>query len=108
MTTLELRLGGDLVALKRAIAGQGIGAIGAGTSSTFLAASSGYVTDLAFPGNPNDAAPVQMAASSTVNDLTGPRLASFELNLEDGTLELFFNEPIRVPYRARRSSTRLR
>lgn len=98
VTTLELRLGGDLVALKRAIAGNPlIGGIGASSSSTYLAASEGYVTDLAFPGAPNAAAAVaSLAASSTVNDLTGPRLASFELDVESGTMELFFNEPIAV------------
>ncbi|KAH8045602.1 hypothetical protein JL721_12576 [Aureococcus anophagefferens] len=85
----------DLASLKQTIASNPfIDGIGQSVDSTFLEATVGYVTDMAFPGASNDAPAVfSLQAAEIRMDTTGPRLAGYDY-LEGTAVYLYFNEPL--------------
>ena len=93
---LVVRLLRDLADLKQIIAANPyIDGIGQSKESTYLEAAVGYVADCAYPGLPNDAPAVfSMEAAWVLRDTTGPRLASFVLDLDGSCAYLYFNEPL--------------
>ncbi|KAH8048828.1 hypothetical protein JL722_12293 [Aureococcus anophagefferens] len=92
---LTIRLLRDLADLKQTIASNPfIDGIGQSVDSTFLEATVGYVTDMAFPGASNDAPAVfSLQAAEIRMDTTGPRLAGYDY-LEGTAVYLYFNEPL--------------
>jgi hypothetical protein len=71
---------------------------GLALNDTFLAITSGAISDMAIAPNPVAAVTVAspMAATSYTPDSTQPRLLAFALDLNAGQITLDFSEPIRA------------
>ena len=70
--------------------------------NTYLAFSSDFITDAAHPGDPGGNPVVEIFSNSSekasgfIPDTTPPRLSEFQLDLNEDTMILVFDEPIRV------------
>ena len=92
---LYLRLYRDLSRIKRLLAlNPNVPSIGTSINTTFMFASSGYISDCAFPGSANPASTTVTQPSTLVLDSTGPRLVDFDLDTGLTTMKLYFDEPV--------------